>query len=723
MNKLTSKITRHWKPLLLFNLLLATLAVGKICFSEEIWKAKAQLILPNTSGSLDADLGTLGSLKSSDTSQNFSSTIDPLLTQESILYSKPVLRQVLNSDPEKDLFPSVSSYKKLFEVSFVEQSNAFEINAMANTPELAHQRTANWIKAYQNRLNQLRQADNQNRQQFQLNQRQIKQAQQNLTKAEQELAQFQQNSRLVNSEEQTKGMVQVINELTSLQEQAQAKAQASQKQVTAISTRLGLTPDQAIRSLSLSENKDYQFIRNKLIQIEATLNQLRANFTEQEPRIQTLLIEQKELQSRLQQYVDDTAQEIQIDSTVSSDTQGRANLIQQLVELESEAEAHQKEADQLKSQIEQMSSNLESIPVAQAQLFKLERQRDIAEGTYKGLMAQVQQVGINSFETYPNIPVIEPPEADSKPSSPNSQLILLGSVLASAIGSSALLLLLENSDPLLDAKDLQSFNFPIVVCIPKFKNSHLAPNLPPYVKVEFEKLASAIISQPRFQQATSTSRLLPPTEEFKSTNLVSINSQSQQSHRLLITSAAAGEGKTTTIIGLGEALVNLGFRVLIVDGDYHKTELSQRFNYNPEEPTNSDRPIQLQPNLDLLPTKPSETGKTVALISQGQFQQRLKSAELFGNYNYVLIDTPPVSLTSEAVLMTSMMLDILFVVRPGISKRNSVTTSLDALTHNKSRILGVVVNGVKKHTEQYAYRSSYLVASDTESRVGNAHLT
>jgi polysaccharide biosynthesis transport protein len=712
MNKLTSKITRHWKPLLLFNLILAIVAISKISFSQELWKAKAQLMLPNTSGSLDADLGTLGSLKSSDTNMNFSNTIDPLLAQESILLSNPVLKQVLNSDPEKELFSSVAAYKKLFEITFIEKSNAFEINAMANTPELAHQRTVNWIEAYQERLNQLRQADNQNRQQFQLNQQQIKQARQNLTQAEQELAHFQQNSQLIDSEEQIKGMVQVTNELTSLQEQARAKAQASQQQVAAISNRLELNPDEAIRSLSLGENKDYQFIRNKSIQIEATLNQLRANFTDREPRIQALLIEQKELQNRLQQYVGDTASAIEIDSNVSSDSQGRANLIQQLVELESEAEAHQKEADQLKSQIERINTNLESIPVAQAQLLKLKRQRDIAEGTYKGLMAQVQQVGINSFETYPNVPVIGPPEADSQPSSPNSQLILIGALLASSVGSMALLLLLENSDPLLDAKDLQSFNFPIVICIPKFKNSHIAFNLPPYVKVEFEKLASAIISQPQFQQATSASRLLPSTEGLESTNLVSINSQPQQSHRLLITSAAAGEGKTTTTIGLGEALANLGFKVLLVDGDYHKVELSQRFNYNPEEPSNSDRPIQLQRNLDLLATTASETQKTVASISQGQFEQRLRSAELFGNYNYVLIDTPPVSLTSEAVLMTSMMLDILFVVRPGISKRNSVTTSLDALTHNKSRILGVVVNGVKKNTEEYSYRSSYLLTSE-----------
>ncbi len=148
----------------------------------------------------------------------------------------------------------------------------------------------------------------------------------------------------------------------------------------------------------------------------------------------------------------------------------------------------------------------------------------------------------------------------------------------------------------------------------------------------------------------------------------------------------------------------------MVDGDYHKAELSRYFNYNPEE-TEIEQPISIQSNLDLLVTRSPETGTTVALVSQGQFEQRLRAAELLGNYDYVLIDTSPVSVTSEAVIMTSMISDILFVVRPGISKRNLVNSSLEQLTQNNSRILGLVVNGVKKNTEQYSYRSNYLLTS------------
>lgn len=710
MDKLISKLNRHWKPLLLFNLALAAVAIGKISLSEETWNAKAQLILPNTSGNLDADLGTLGSLKSTDI--NFSNTIDPLLSQQSILLSNPVLKEVLNSDPEKELFSSLSSYKKFFEVLLTEKSNTFNLNVTASSPELARQRTANWIEAYQKRLNQLRQAVNQSRQQFQANQQQTEQAKENLARAEQELAEFERNSRLISSEEQVKGMVKVVGDLTSLQQQAQAKAQANQKQIAAISQRISLTPNEAIRSLSLGENKDYQFLKNKLIEIENTLNGLQANFTDREPRIQSLLLERAELKRQLQQYVDNAGEKVKIDSTVTSDSQGRASLIQQLVLLESEAEAHQREAEQLESQIEQINVKLESIPQNRSQLSKLKRQKDIAEGVYQGLTAQVQQVGINSFDTYPNVQVIDPPEADSRPSNPNHQLIILGSLLASFVGSTALLLLLESSDPLLDARDLQSFNFPFVVCIPRLKNSDIALHLPLYVEVEFEKLASAITSQPQFKNSPS-SKLLFSREELESTKIVSIDSQPKQSHRLLITSAAAGEGKTTTTIGLGNALANLGFKVLMVDGDYHKAELSRHFNYDPTKHENNvQQPIRVKSNLDLLANKPLETGKTVALISQGQFEQRLKLAELFGEYDYVLIDTPPVSLTSEAVLMTSMISNILFVVRSGISKRNSVTTSLDLLTHNKSRILGLVVNGVKKNTEQYSHNSNHLLTSD-----------
>ncbi len=125
----------------------------------------------------------------------------------------------------------------------------------------------------------------------------------------------------------------------------------------------------------MGENKDYQFLRNKLVEIESTLNGLQANFTNEDPRIQSLLLEREELKGQLQQYVDNAGEEVQIDSTVTSDGQGRASLIQQLVLLESEAEASQKQAEQLESQIEQINASLNLFLKNRSQLSKLKRQK------------------------------------------------------------------------------------------------------------------------------------------------------------------------------------------------------------------------------------------------------------------------------------------------------------------------------------------------------------
>ena len=683
MYQIITLIARYKYQLAAFNLLIAALGIGKLIFAPRIWVAEAELILPNNNGNLDANLGTLGSLESGGV--NFTNTLDPLKSQKSILNSNPVLQKVYETDPQREKFSRLSQYKKIFDVSIAEKSNTLDLSVNTSDYELALKRAEKWIEAYQERLNELRQEDISSRQKF--NEKQIKEARERLNQADNRLAEFKKSFGLVNTDEQTKGMIKVISDLTSLQQQAKAKAEANQKQINIISHRLSLTPSEAILSLSLGEDKDYQFIKNKLVQVEVALSELQANFTNEEPRVQELLLEKEELKRQLRQRVDETSGEInvdKIDTTISSDTQGRANLIQQLVLLESEAELNRKQAEQLQTQIEQISKNLQSIPENQAQLVKLEREKNIAQGIYQGLIAQVQQVNINSFDTYPNVQVIDPPQTDSKPTSPDKKLIVLSSLLASMVGSTALVLLLETGNPLLDPSDLQSNNFPIVVCIPKFKTSDSAVKIPSQVQIEFEKLASAICRQPR------------------------------QNNRFLITSSYEAEGKTTTTIGLALALKKLGFKVLIVDGDYHKAELSKLLNYSELNLNIDGRPIEIKPNLYLLAAKPQQDN-IAAFVPKGQFEQNLIKAESFDQYDYILIDTPPISLTSETILMSSAISNLLFVVRSGISQRNIVQTSLEQLAQNGAYPIGLIVNDVKTHAGEYSYRSNLYLTSSSKN--------
>ena len=101
MDKLFTLISRHKKFLLAFNGAVLVLALGKLAFSPPKWTAEAELILPNNSGNLDANLGTLGSLKSGEI--GFTNALDPLKAQQSILFSNPALQQVYDSDPKNPI--------------------------------------------------------------------------------------------------------------------------------------------------------------------------------------------------------------------------------------------------------------------------------------------------------------------------------------------------------------------------------------------------------------------------------------------------------------------------------------------------------------------------------------------------------------------------------------------------------------------------------------------
>jgi polysaccharide biosynthesis transport protein len=669
MNRVLAITARHWKPLLILNALLIAAAVASYQYSQKVWTATTQLILPDSTSNLNANLGTLGSLQNKNPS--FSDQVNPLRVQASILNSDALLEQVLNSDPEKSKFDRLFKYKKLFEVLPEEQSTILLLTVEASSQELAKLRANALIQAYQNRLNELRQANNQARLQF--SQKELDQAKRRLVQAQLELSQFRQSTNLANYEEQTKGLVNTLDTLTTAKAQAISLSAANRKRAQSLSSRLNLTFAQAIRSLGLGENEDYQFVRRKLAEIDASLVKQRTTLTDNHPEIQNLLNQRMELQNQLQQYVAGAAAGMRLDTTLATETQaGRSTLIQQLILAESEASGHYRQAQLLDTQIQQLSTTLKTLPASHQRLIELQRQVDVAEGVYKGLVAQVQQNNIDAFNAYPNVQVLDPPRVDSKPTSPKLSLLAINTLLASIIASIALVLFLERSNPLLTPKDLQAIKFQIVVRIPRLKQPDMGWRVSKNAEVEFQRLASAI------------------------------SLQSLGDHRLLITSANTGEGKTTITLGLACALVELGFRVLVVDGDLRQAQLSQRLGFTPHAQTT--KPVQIQLNLDMLPAVPVPGDKIVQLIRQGQFEQTLRDAQSGKNYDYVLIDSAPVSLTSETALMATTISNVLFVVRPGISHTHPVQESLEQLTQHNAQLVALVVNGEETKTRSYAYR-------------------
>lgn len=455
--------SRHWKGLLALNIFIFLASITAIARTPKVWTATAQLVLPTgNSGNLDVNLGTIGSFNNADPS--FSSQLNPLKLQQSILSSEALLAKVWAADPENDQSGKPQSYGNFFTIAPLEQTNVLSVFVNGSSPEVAKRRANILLNAYQQQLNELRQSNNKAREAF--SKKQLEQAEQKLTDVQARLTNFKASTGLLNVDEQTKTFIETIGIFSRSEADADAQAQASRKQAETLSSYLNLTPDEAIQSLGLDQNEDYKFLRSKLTEVNAKLAESRSIYTDQAPDVQQLVNERQELLSQLEYFVSQAAGSIKIDTTTTSGAEGRATLIEQLILSESNADGQQLQAEQLRNRIEELDTSLKNLPRNQATLMELQRQVDLAEGVYKALSAQAQQSNIDAFNAYPSVQVLDPPAVNSKPSSPKNSVIFINALLASLLGSLALVLFLENRNPLLSPKDLQALKFSSITRVP-----------------------------------------------------------------------------------------------------------------------------------------------------------------------------------------------------------------------------------------------------------------
>jgi Mrp family chromosome partitioning ATPase len=470
-----------------------------------------------------------------------------------------------------------------------------------------------------------------------------------------------------------------INNLKTTRATVLAQAQASQIQAQQVAAHLGITPQEAINSVRLGENKEYQTIRDNLSTLDNTLAQTRSKYREDSPQVQSLLQQRQEMLRLLERQIATAiprGNATGIDKTLGNGGQdSRLELIVEAIRNQTIAQGLQQQANQIQAQIAKLNAELNSISRNQAQFLELKRRFEIAEGVYKGIVAQTQQSKTNPFSVYPNVQTLDEPTLDPNPSVPSLRLIQLGGILAAIFGSVALIFFLENRNPLLKPQDLQEVKLPILGSIPHLKRPNMEQHLGAEIEIEFQRLASAILML--------------------------------EHQRLMITSATAGEGKTTTTLGLAIALVNFGFRVLIVDSDLRQAQLSRRLGHlqTRQQANIEQTPISVYPGLDLLPAPAIAKDKIAEFFARGSFAQHLSSSQNSGGYDYVLVDSPPVSLACETNLIHAVVRNVLFVVRSGTSDRYPVMDSLEQLTWHNAQILGAVINSLDSRTD--VYRSAY----------------
>jgi capsular exopolysaccharide synthesis family protein len=170
---------------------------------------------------------------------------------------------------------------------------------------------------------------------------------------------------------------------------------------------------------------------------------------------------------------------------------------------------------------------------------------------------------------------------------------------------------------------------------------------------------------------------------------------------LMVSSALPREGKTLTVTNLALTLSeSYRRRVLLIDADFHRPSVHELFGMAnaaglADALHSSDgrlRPVQVSATLSVLPAGRITDSPTAALSSD---RLRTLVADAASSFDWVLLDTPPVGMLTDAHLVARATDGVLFVIAAGMTPYTLVQRSLNEI--GRERIVGTVLNRIEEH--------------------------
>jgi capsular exopolysaccharide synthesis family protein len=329
--------------------------------------------------------------------------------------------------------------------------------------------------------------------------------------------------------------------------------------------------------------------------------------------------------------------------------------------------------------------SLETLPKQERELTRLSRHFSVNEKVYSYLLEKRSETAILKSSTISNARVLDEALNFNQPIKPKRILIVLvGLILGTIVG-------------LAYAFVKEFFNNTI-------KNTE-----------EIEKLSSIpIYGVIPLNNSKKTSNIF--LEAFKSirTNLQFLP-KNESSRIISITSSVSGEGKTTITSKLAEVISQTGKKVIILDLDLRKASVHKEFDLpnnigmsNLLTTQNSFEEVVKKTSnefIDVITTGPLPPNPSELILTDNMTNilDRLKKF-----YDYIIIDTPPVGLVTDALILMNYS-DITFTVVRANYTRKEFIKNLDRLSKEHSHNhVGMILNGVEIGDKYgYGYGVSY----------------
>ncbi|MDX2240832.1 MAG: polysaccharide biosynthesis tyrosine autokinase [Leptolyngbyaceae cyanobacterium bins.302] len=527
-----------------------------------------------------------------------------------------------------------------------------------------------------------------------------------LKDAEAALESFRVNQELINPETQAQFQAEILNKIRQEQQTNLIQLRELRSRYAAIQRQLALSPEEAVAASRLSQSNRYQILLNEIQKTDLQLVQQRLRFKDGTPFVQQLSNQRQRqlglLQTEVQRVLGANVglANRSGDGLLATGQLGGLDLslVGQFVENQVSLQAAESRALSLASYEQQLRTELQRFPRLLAQYGRLQPEVDLTRDTLKQLLKAQQDIGLEIARGGFDWQVVEEPLPGGKTGPDMRRNLLLGAVAGLFLGGLAAFAREAMDDAVRSSDDLKKqVPVPLLGMVPALVSE--VEEDAPLLNLPFNKsrsLTSATNQVLQWQPFRESLDLL-----YQNVQLLSMDSPLKS---LVVTSALAGEGKSTIILGLAISAARLHQRVLLIDADLRRPSLHKLLNLPNDQglstllTSHTALPQQLpasngdlRSNISVITAGPTPTDPAKLLSSQRMREMMITFEQ---SYDLVLLDAPPVLGMVDAMVLGMHSKGVLMVGRLDRVTRSELTQATTMLKN--LNIVGVVANGVPR---------------------------
>ena len=666
-------------------------AEGKLLFKIPSFKVAGSNLSPGSS-----EGGDSGDLKPLVATQN------PISSQIEVISSPTFLQRTIDKLQLKDNEGKpleVEALQKALNLKIVGGTDVLRISYSSHDPQEAAAVVNTIMNSYLDNDITTNRSEAGATRQFMA--KQLPKTQAAVDNAEVALRIFKQKHQIADLSAETQSAVATIGNLDNEMNTVKAQLDEVNAQTNQLRQKVELNSQEAIAVSALSQSPAVQGVLTQLQDTDRQLAIERSRFLDDNPVVVNLEAKKASLKSLLQQEVGQTVgNQTQVPQSQLQIGQLRQSLIQSFLQSEIQRFGLTKRLSSLYNSRSNYEQRVKLIPQLAQNQRELERKVAVADSTYQTLLKKVQELQLVENTNAAASRIISQALVPKKQLTTKKIIVLvLGVMFGLFFATTTVLFLAMRDRSLKTLKEVREvFGYTLLGILPLSVKKVRSR----YSNAELIDQTIAVRDTP-YSLTSEMYRMIQANLKFLSSDKVL--------KTIVVTSAVPKEGKSTVSANLAAAIAQLGRKVLLIDADmripsqHHLWQLTNAVGLSEVLVGQADFNIavsKVMDNLDVL-TAGVRPPNPLALLDSKRMASLIENFSSQYNYDFVIIDAPPLLLAADALTLSQMTDGILLVARPGVIDSNSAAAAEEMLERSSHNVLGLVVNGIIDKNESSSY--------------------